>query len=92
MKPANTMSHIDTISASRSLHGSMMDREDHSLSLSEVNHFSTRLHARSLLCQHELASGKIAAWLREKKCDLQGKYVLTVEILMKAIEVARYVL
>ena len=70
----------------------MIDREDHSLALGEVDHFSTGLHARSLLGQHKLTARKVPTWLGKQKRDLQWKYMLTVEILMKAIEIPRYVL
>ena len=74
------------------LNGAMVNGEDHSVALPERDHLGPRLHAGSLLGQHELAAGEVSSRLRQQDRDLQRKDVLAVEILMQAVVVVRPVL
>lgn len=69
----------------------MMDGEDHSISLIERNDFRSRLHPWTLLGQDEFSSREITSRLRKKKRNLKRKDVFSVEILMEAVEIARFI-
>ena len=49
---------------------------------------TTRLHARALLGQHELAAGEVSARLRQQDGELQREDMLAVEVLVEAVVVA----
>ena len=88
----DAVSQIDAIRAARTLHGTMTDREDNGVALLEWHDFGTRLHARTLFGQHELAAGEVAARLRQQNRDLDREDVLAVEILVQAVVVVLMVL
>jgi hypothetical protein len=60
---ADAVPHVDAIEATRALDGAMMNREGHSVSLTKRNDFGSRLHARTLLGQHEFSASEVFAWL-----------------------------
>ncbi len=68
--PAHTMAQIDTIHAARALHRPMVDREDHTVSLTERYDLSARLHARPLLRKHEFAAREVLPRYREQEGGL----------------------
>ena len=59
---AHTVTQVDTIWSSCSLHGSVADRENHAVSLFQSDDLRAGLHAGALLRQNELAAGEILAW------------------------------
>ena len=83
------MAHVDAIGAARALHRPLAHREDDPVALAERHHLGARLHARPLLGQHELAAGEVASGLGEQDRDLERKEMLSVDVLMQAIVVAR---
>ena len=89
---AHAMPHVHPIDAPRALHRPMMDREDHAFALLERDHLGARLHARTLLGQHELAAGEVVAGAGEQERDLERKDMLAVKVLVQAIVVAGTVL
>ena len=67
----------------------MIDRENHTLPLAEGNDLGTRLHARTLLGEHEFAACEIDTRLRKQECDLEREDVLAIKVLMQTIEIIR---
>ena len=57
--PAHAVAHVDPIGTARAADRSMMDRKDHAFALRERNDFRARLHARSLLGEHEVAAAEV---------------------------------
>ena len=68
--PAHAMAQVNAIPSFRALHWPMMDRKDHAISLAERHHLSTRLLARSLLCEHKFAAREVVSWHRQEEGDL----------------------
>ena len=89
---ADAVAQVDAIKSAGALHRPVMHRKHHRVALTQRHHLGTRLHARPLLGQHELAAGEIAARLRQQDRDLQRKHMLAVEVLMQAVVVAGAVL
>ena len=89
---AYSMAEIDPIGAPRSLNRTMMHCERHRVALAKRNHLWPRLHTGPLLGEHEFTSGEISLRLREQDRHLDRKDVLTVKILMQAVEVALSIL
>src|SRR4029077_2508486 len=54
---ADAMSQGHSIDAAGTLHGTVLDGEDHAIASAERHHLHPRLHARPLLGQHELTAG-----------------------------------
>ena len=69
-----------------------MHREGDGIALAQRNHLRPRLHAGPLFRQNELPAGEILSRLREKERHLYGKHMLSVQVLVKTIEVACLVL
>src|SRR6516164_4325103 len=69
-EPAYAMAQVDAIAAARPLHRAMMHGKGHRVALGERHHFGTRLHARALLDQYELAALEIAPRFRQQGRDL----------------------
>jgi hypothetical protein len=67
---AYTMSKIDPIHPSSALDGPMVDCECHGITLTKGHDVRPRLHARPLLCNHELTPREIFVWLRQQDRDL----------------------
>ena len=55
----DAVSQVHTVGSLRPLDRAMMDGEDDRVTLPKRHHLHPRLHARPLLCQHELAAGEI---------------------------------
>src|SRR5688572_1962287 len=89
---AHPVSKIDAVHGTRPLHRPMVYREDHSVTLAQRDDLDSRLHARTLLGQNELAAREVLPWLREKERDLEREDVVTVEVLVQAVEVILAVL
>jgi len=83
---------IDSIDAARSVHGPVVNSEDHRVALPQRNYFWARLHSRPLLGQDELAASKVPAGLRQQDGDLERKGQFTVEVLVEAVVAARLIL
>ncbi len=86
--PAHPMAQVDAIHAARALHRSMMDREDHPVSLAERYDLSARLLAWTLLREHEFATREVLLRDRQEEGDLQREDMLAIEILMQAVVIA----
>src|SRR5882762_8543955 len=52
---AHAMAKVDAVDAARALEGTMVDREDHGVALAQRDGLGPRLHARTLLREHEFA-------------------------------------
>ena len=85
----HAMAKIDTVRAASALNRTTVDREDHGVTLTQRDDLGPRLHARSLLREHELAAGEICSGFRQQNRDLQRKHMLAVKILMQAVVVVR---
>jgi hypothetical protein len=70
----------------------MMDGEQYSIAPCQRHDFYLRLHSRTLLGEHEFASGEILPRIREEDSRLYRKYEFTIEILVQAVVVAGAVL
>ena len=86
------MSEVDPVYAASALNRTMVNGEDHSVALPQRHDLGARLHAGTLLGQHELAAGEVSSRLRQQDRDLQRKDMLAVEILVQAVVVIRPVL
>src|SRR5215469_13169135 len=84
----DTMPEIHTIVPALAWNRPVVYGEGHSISFSEPHDFGARLHARTLFDQNKFAASEIQSRLRQHYRNLQGEYMLPVQILMKAIEVA----
>src|SRR6516165_247807 len=82
------MSKIYPIRAAGSSGWSMTHREGDTLTLLQTHYLGPRLHPRALLDQNEFATGKIFARLRQEKRNLNGKDILSVDVLVQSIPVA----
>src|SRR5690242_6256835 len=89
---ADAVAHLDAVVAAGPAHGSAVDGKYDGIALGQRHHGRARLHARSLLRQHELAAAEVRRGLGEKKGKLQRKDVLAVQILVQAVVVAGAVL
>jgi hypothetical protein len=90
--PAYSMPELDKVRSAPALHWTMMDSKDHPVALLQPDDFRTGLHAGPLFRENELASGKIVAGHRKQERHLKRKHGIAVNILVKAVEVARSVL
>ena len=86
------MAQVHSISPAGASHRTMMHREDHAISSTELHYFSPRLHPRPLFCQDELTTSEVLTWNREEKRNLQRKDQIAIDVLMKTIEIAFIVL
>ena len=84
----DAMPEIHAIVPTLALNWPLVYGEGHSVSFSERHHFGTRLHARTLFDQNKFAASEILSRLRQQNRNLDGKYMLPVQILVKAIEIA----
>jgi hypothetical protein len=82
------MSHRRAMEAARAPHRSLAHGEHDCIALLERHDVRTRLHARPLLGQHQLAAAEIDIGPRQQYCDLQRKHLLAVQILVQAVVVA----
>src|ERR1051325_4223778 len=78
--PADSVSEIHPVGASRTLRRPVMNGEHHGVALAERHDHRARLHARTLLGDHEFAAGELAAWLGEQDGDLERKHVFAIEV------------
>src|SRR5438046_2843966 len=88
----DAVAHVDAVDAAYALHGSVSDREDHGLSTLERHDLRSRLLARALLGEDELATGEIVVGPREQEGGLQRENMLAIDVLVQAVVVARAVL
>ena len=94
MPPARTQSthpvpHVDPIHAPRALNRSMMDREDHTLTLAQRDDLDARLHAWALLGEDEFTAREIDSRPGEQKRNLEREDVFAVEVLVQAVVIVR---
>src|SRR5690606_6000669 len=80
--PAHAVAHRDTMEASRPAPRPLLDRDDRRCPLKQRHHDRTRLHARTLLHENQLASVELRARLAQQHDDLQRKVDRPVEVLM----------
>ena len=86
------MAHLDPIVTASARNRSLVDGEDHGFPLAQRNHLASRLHARTLLDDHELAAGEIGPGRREQDRNLDREDGRAIEILVQAVVVADVVL
>ena len=89
---AHTVAEVDAVVSLRAMHGPIVNRERHRITLVKWHDLDTTLHARPLFGQNELAAREIDEGLREEDCDLDRKCESAVEILVEAVEVSRNIL
>src|SRR5262245_58719211 len=82
---AYAVSHVDAVVPPRAPDRSLVHGEDHALPLAKGDDLDTRLHARPLLGQDELAPREVGVRLREQERHLQREYVVAVEVLVERI-------
>jgi hypothetical protein len=83
----DAMSHFHAVIAAGSEFRSFIDREYDAVSLSQFDDLNPRLHTRALFCQHELSAFEVIL-IAKQYHDLQWEHILTIQILMQAIEIA----
>ena len=81
-KAADSVPQINTISPLASLNWAMANGKSNSIALPQTHHVGAGLHPRTLLGQHELASGEILAGYRKKESDLNGEDIFAVNVLV----------
>jgi hypothetical protein len=81
-KAADAVPQINTISPLASLNWAMANGKSNSIALLQTHHFGAGLHPRTLLGQHELASGKILAGHGKKESYLNREDIFAVNILV----------
>lgn len=81
--PADGMFDVDAVKAPASLEWPLGRADDGYVSKFEWQNHRTRLHARPLLDQHELAPMKIFTGLSQQCHNLQWEHVFTVVALMQ---------
>jgi len=81
-KPADSVPQINTISSLDSLNWAMADGKSNSVALLQAHHFGAGLHPRTLLGQHELASGEIFAGYGKKESHLNREDIFAVNVLV----------
>ncbi len=86
---ADAMTQIDFVAAPCAQRRAVTNCEDHRIAAPQRDHRGTRLHARALLRENELAASEILFRFPEQNRGLQREDVLAVEILVQAIVVAR---
>ena len=89
---AHAMPQVHAIHTAHAPHGAVMDGDHRSVALTQRQHERPRLHARTLLGHHELATFEIAPRLRKQYHHLQREHMLAVEILVQAVVVVGAVL
>src|SRR5512134_1540546 len=73
---AHAMAEIDPVHAARALHRTVMDGEYHRVALAQRHHFRSRLHARTLLGDHEFAAREVPPGLGQQDRHLEREDVL----------------
>lgn len=58
----DAVAKIHPIESSLTLNRAMVHRKGHGIPLAERDHFRSRLHARTLLGEHELATREVLPW------------------------------
>ena len=86
------MAKVDAIGAARAADGPVVHGEDDGVTLRKRHHLGSRLHARTLLGQHEFAPAEIPARCRQQDRRLERKRQIAIKVLMQAVVVARTVL
>ena len=84
---ADPVTKVHAVGSLRSPHWPIMDCEGYSITLLKWYDLGTTLHARPLFGQDELATRKVLSWLGKENRDLDRECDITIEILMKAVEV-----
>ena len=69
-----------------------MHGEDRAVAFRERHHFDSRLHARALFGEHELATREFGVRGGQQEHGLQRKDVLAVKILVQAVVIVGPVL
>src|SRR5262249_22663686 len=83
--PAHAMPQNHSVYPPRSLYRTIVHGQYDCVALAKLNDFGTRLHARTLLRDHELTTGEVAPGVRQKDRDLEWENVLTVKILVQTV-------
>ena len=81
------MPHVNAVSPARALDRPMVHREYGRLTTAQRHDLGPRLHARTLLGEHQLAAGEVRSRLGQQDHDLQREHMLAIEILMQAVVV-----
>src|SRR5712692_9162962 len=89
---ADTMTQVDAIRTSRTLHGPVVNREDNAVSPTERYHHRSALHARALLRHDELTTCEVRVGVRQQNSQLEREDMLTIEVLMQAVVVVDSIL
>jgi hypothetical protein len=81
-KAADPVPQINTISPLDSLNWAMANGKSNSIALLQTYHFGAGLHPRTLLGQHELASGEILPGHGKKESYLNRENIFAVNVLV----------
>src|SRR5258708_11285550 len=90
--PAHSVAQVDAVVASRTFHRPVARGEDDRLSAIGENHLRLGLRSRLLLDEDEFSAFPIAALLAEQEYHLKRKAHFAVEILMKTVIAARFIM
>src|SRR5260370_18986621 len=89
---ADDVSQVYAIGAARTLHGTIVNRENNAVSLTERHDHRPALHARTLLRHDELSTGEVDAWVGQQNGQLEREDMFPVEVLMQAVVVVGSIL
>ena len=79
------MPEIHAICAASALHGTIMNREHHAITLAKRHNDRSRLHTGPLLRHHEFATGKVFVGFRQQNGELEREHMFAVEVLVQAV-------
>jgi hypothetical protein len=85
---ANAVPQVDPVGAPRPLNRAMVHGKRYSIPLAQGYYLRSRLHPRTLFREHKLAAGEIPFRFGEKEGHLDGKGMLSIKILVKAVVIA----
>ena len=89
---ADAVPKFDPIHTARTRYRTVMDGEDHRVTLLERHNFWPRLHARALFGEHEFAAREVPFGFGQQNRDLERENVLAIEVLMQTVVIVRPVL
>lgn len=89
---AHSVAHIHPVDTACAFDGPVMNREGDGIPLGQPDHFHPGLHSGALLGEYKLSALKVLTGTGKKSGHLNGEDVLTVEILVQAVEISSGIL
>src|SRR5258708_39112445 len=82
---ADAVPQVYAIGAARTLHGTIVNRENNAVSLTERHDHRPALHARTPLRHDELSTSEVDAGVGEKDSQLKRTAMLRAEVRMQSV-------